>query len=108
MATTQNIGQLIVNRAKQLDPTYTHDDGFNDLGEALHIVLNHIDTVTAGIVFYEVHYHNGKFYYEDTELTYNDLVEKFNDDLFFLYLKYANLIYIPSIGTNDAIAFSVA
>lgn len=41
MATTKNIGQILVDKAKELDPTYKPDK-FNDMGEAAQIILDNI------------------------------------------------------------------
>lgn len=58
--------------------------------------------------FYEVTLSNNKFYHGTEELNYSKLVAKFNDNNCFLYLKNDNLLYIPSIETDNALAFSVA
>ena len=49
MATTKNIGQILVDKAKDLDPTYKPDK-FNDMGEAAQIILNNIGTGSGGSV----------------------------------------------------------
>lgn len=41
MATTKNIGQILVDKAKDLDPTYKPDK-FNDMGEAAQIILDNM------------------------------------------------------------------
>ena len=41
MATTKNIGQILVDKAKELDPTYNLDK-FNDMGEAAQIILGNM------------------------------------------------------------------
>lgn len=41
MATTKNIGQILVDKAKDLDPTYKPDK-FNDMGEATQIILDNM------------------------------------------------------------------
>ena len=41
MATTKNIGQILVDKAKELDPTYKPDK-FNDMGEAAQIILDNM------------------------------------------------------------------
>lgn len=41
MATTKNIGQILVDKAKKLDPTYKPDK-FNDMGEAAQIILDNM------------------------------------------------------------------
>ena len=41
MATTKNIGQILVDKAKNLDPTYKPDK-FNDMGEAAQIILDNM------------------------------------------------------------------
>lgn len=41
MATRKNIGQLLVEKAMELDPTFVVDK-FNDMGDALAIVLAHM------------------------------------------------------------------
>lgn len=41
MATTKNIGQILVEKAKDLDPTYKPDK-FNDMGEATQIILDNM------------------------------------------------------------------
>lgn len=41
MATTKNIGQILVDKAKDLDPTYKPDK-FNDMGEAAEIILDNM------------------------------------------------------------------
>ena len=41
MATTKNIGQILVDKAKELDPTY-QPDKFNDMGEAAQIILDNM------------------------------------------------------------------
>ena len=41
MATTKNIGQILVDKAKELDPTYKPDK-FNDMGEAAQIILGNM------------------------------------------------------------------
>lgn len=43
MATTKNIGQILVDKAKELDPTYKPDK-FNDMGEAAQIILDNMGT----------------------------------------------------------------
>ena len=43
MATTKNIGQILVDKAKELDPTYKPDK-LNDMGEAAQIILDNIGT----------------------------------------------------------------
>ena len=43
MATTKNIGQILVDKAKDLDPTYKPDK-FNDMGEAAQIILDNMGT----------------------------------------------------------------
>ena len=43
MATTKNIGQILVDKAKELDPTYKPDK-FNDMGEAAQIILGNMGT----------------------------------------------------------------
>lgn len=42
MATTRNIGQILVEKACELDSQYT-PDRFNDAGEALDIILSHFN-----------------------------------------------------------------
>lgn len=61
-----------------------------------------------GMEFYEVTYVSGQFKHGEDVLDYAKLVDKFEDSRYFLYLSYQNLVYIPSIDTNDALAFSVA
>ena len=41
MATTKNIGQILIDKAKELDPTYKPDK-FNDMGEAAQIILDNM------------------------------------------------------------------
>lgn len=41
MAITKNIGQILVDKAKELDPTYKPDK-FNDMGEAAQIILDNM------------------------------------------------------------------
>ena len=41
MATTKNIGQILVDKAKELDQTYKPDK-FNDMGEAAQIILDNM------------------------------------------------------------------
>ena len=41
MATTKNIGQILVDKAKEFDPTYKPDK-FNDMGEAAQIILDNM------------------------------------------------------------------
>lgn len=41
MATTKNIGQILVDKAKDLDPTYKPDK-FDDMGEAAQIILDNM------------------------------------------------------------------
>ena len=41
MATTKNIGQILVDKAKELDPTYKPDK-FNDMSEAAQIILDNM------------------------------------------------------------------
>ena len=41
MATTRNMGQMLVEKAQEFDPTFTPDK-FNDAGDALDIVLKNI------------------------------------------------------------------
>ena len=49
MATTKNIGQILVDKAKELDPTYKPDK-FNDMGEAAQIILDNIGTGGGGSI----------------------------------------------------------
>lgn len=46
MATTRNIGRILVEKACELEPQYTPDH-FNDVGEALDIVLSHMGEATS-------------------------------------------------------------
>ena len=49
MATTKNIGQILVDKAKELDPTYKPDK-FNDMGEAAQIILDNMGTGGGGSI----------------------------------------------------------
>ena len=49
MATTKNIGQILVDKAKDLDPTYKPDK-FNDMGEAAQIILDNMGTGGGGSI----------------------------------------------------------
>ena len=48
MATTRNIGQILIEKACELDSQYT-PDRFNDAGEALDILLSHMGEATSSI-----------------------------------------------------------
>lgn len=47
MATQRNIGQILIDKAKSLDPSY-QPDKFNDLGEAVDIILNKLTAASGG------------------------------------------------------------
>lgn len=49
MATTKNIGQILVDKAKELDPTYKPDK-FNDMGEAAQIILDNMGSGEADAI----------------------------------------------------------
>lgn len=55
--THNNLGELLVTKAKELDPTY-EPDNFNDAGEALSIILEHISAAspTPTVLEVEVNY----------------------------------------------------
>lgn len=54
--THNNIGELLVTKAKELDPTY-EPDNFNDAGEALSIILEHISATSPTPEVAEVDVH---------------------------------------------------
>lgn len=49
MATTKNIGQILVDKAKELDPTYKPDK-FNDMGEAAQIILDNMGSGETDVI----------------------------------------------------------
>lgn len=49
MATTKNIGQILIDKAKELDPTYKPDK-FNDMGEAAQIILDNMGSGEADAI----------------------------------------------------------
>lgn len=49
MATTKNIGQILIDKAKELDPTYKPDK-FNDMSEAAQIILDNMGSGEADAI----------------------------------------------------------
>lgn len=49
MATTKNIGQILIDKAKELDPTYKPDK-FNDMGEAAQIILDNMGSGETDVI----------------------------------------------------------
>lgn len=49
MATTKNIGQILIDKAKELDPTYKPDK-FNDMGEAAQIILDNMGRSETDVI----------------------------------------------------------
>lgn len=47
MSTRKNVGQILIDKAKQINPNYAAD-GFNDMGEALSIILENMNQGSAG------------------------------------------------------------
>lgn len=47
MSTRKNVGQILIDKAKQINPNYAAD-GFNDMGEALSIILENMNQGSSG------------------------------------------------------------
>lgn len=79
MATTRNMGQMLVEKAQEFDPTFIPDK-FNDAGDALDIVLKNIGKGGSAPTEYGLEFYIGEycdFYIEGiSEYYYNEIRNK--------------------------------
>lgn len=96
MATTKNIGQILVDKAKELDPTYKPDK-FNDMGEAAQIILDNMGNGETDAI--ELNLNDGSW---EMQINSNDITfTKTCSDEEFAYLSVNNVRLTGTVRLNS-------